>query len=147
MMKLAALWAWLTSNVLTLAVVAIIGFLVLTKVQSCRDSGDNESAIVMKERIRAGNLRAISDSAALAEKDSQLILALAKGVKVIDHWHDSPPAGAATYWLISRLDCLSHEQREKLPGRRGCARSIARGNQICLLSLPRHGNENHRWLA
>lgn len=62
------------------------------------DRNQGEDAAVMKERIRTDSLKLVGDSVALAEKDRQLTLALANGVKVVERWHTSapPPVVAGT---------------------------------------------------
>jgi hypothetical protein len=81
-------WAWLTGNLLTVAVVAIAAFLIVTQVQGCRDKGDSEFDAVMEERIRLDSLRAVADSIALADANRRLDLALVNSGKTVDRWRE-----------------------------------------------------------
>jgi hypothetical protein len=90
--------AWLSSNVLTLVVVGIVAFLVLTRVQSCRDSNDSADAAVMAERLRVDSaekallkVQHSQDSANIENMGRRLDLSLANGTKVIEHWNTSAP--------------------------------------------------------
>lgn len=81
-------WTWILGHGMALVVAGIVAFLLLTKVQSCRDSADSESATVLKERIRADSIRAVGDSIALADARRQLDLALTNTGKGVDRWRE-----------------------------------------------------------
>lgn len=86
MKQLAAVWAFLSANVLALIIVGIAAFLILTRVQSCRDSGQSKDAAVMAERVRLDSLVHVTDSIALANANARLDSALQQGTRVVDRW-------------------------------------------------------------
>lgn len=61
-----------------------------------KDSNDSAKTAVLKERVRVDTLIDRRDSAALEETRRQLNMALANGVKVVEHWNNSAPKPLAT---------------------------------------------------
>ncbi len=108
---MSKLWVWLAGNLVTVAVIAIAAFLILTNVRGCRDKGQSTDAIVMAERIRADSLRAIADSLALAEANRRLELALANGVRVVDRWRESAPRPITTGTTRDTITQLTQQVR------------------------------------
>jgi hypothetical protein len=64
--------AWLTGNLLTVAVIGIIAFLVLARVQSCRDRNDDAKVAIATEKVKADTPIVIRDSVALKAMARQL---------------------------------------------------------------------------
>jgi hypothetical protein len=104
--------AWLTSNIVALALLGIIALLILMNVRSCSDKDQSRDAAVMSERLRLDSIRATNDSIALAETRQQLNLALANGVRVIDRWHEAAPRPIKTGTPHDSITQLAKQVKE-----------------------------------
>ncbi len=65
---------------------AVVAFLLLFGIRSCRDKGQSRDAAVMAERLRADSVIHLNDSIALARTSAQLDTAIARGTQVVDRW-------------------------------------------------------------
>lgn len=108
-----AAWVWLTGSLLTVAVIVIAAFLVLTQVRSCRDKDQTKDAAVMSERIRLDSIVHVADSVALDNSMKRLDEANRQGAQVIDRWHTVkepvylPPTASTHDTLVSATKRLN----------------------------------------
>ena len=117
-------WAWLTGNLLAIAVVGILAFLAVTQIQGCRDKGDSQFDAVMVERIRVDSIRAVADSAALADANKRLDAAIANAGRTVDRWQtvkvpvDLPPTATTRDTIQSLAKRLNacYEAGDSLAG-------------------------------
>lgn len=76
-------WLWIVSHLVELGIFAVLGFVVLFGVRSCRDKDQGIEAAVMKERLHSDSIQHIVDTLATRRAQVQLDSALAHGTQVI----------------------------------------------------------------
>jgi hypothetical protein len=82
--------AWLAGNLLTVAVIGIVAFLVLTRVQSCRDRNDDAKVAIATERVKADTPIVIRDSVALKAMARQLDVANEEITRLLGRIRSAP---------------------------------------------------------
>lgn len=80
-------WLLFTANLMPLAIIAVLGFVVLFGVRSCRDKDQSRDAAVMAERLRSDSLIHVADSVALVRTVAMLDAEMSKGTQVVEHWN------------------------------------------------------------
>jgi hypothetical protein len=84
-------WPWVALHWMKVAILAVVAFLIFTKVQSCRDSKDSAAVAVAKQNVKADVPIIVHDTVALQAMARQLDATNALVVDLVARYRNPPP--------------------------------------------------------